>query len=79
MKIEEAIGRTSTDSTTKSLSRNKDGRGAFQDHIKKHDGELKHRSISKKRLNLLQKTSGIDGLIPLVSMCLSIGNLMKIF
>ena len=54
MKIEEATRGTSVESTIKSFSRSKDGRGAFQALMSNHAGEVKHRSISKKRLNLLQ-------------------------
>lgn len=55
VKIEEAARGTSVESTIKSFSRRKDGRGAFQPLVSNHAGEVKHRSISKKRLNLLQK------------------------
>ena len=54
MKIEEAARGTSVESTIKSFSRRKDGRGAFHALMSNHAGEVKHRSISKKRLNLLQ-------------------------
>jgi hypothetical protein len=54
MKIEEAARGTSVESTIKSFSRRKDGRGAFQALMNNHAGEVKHRSISKKRLSLLQ-------------------------
>ena len=53
MKIEEDARRTSVESTIKSFSRRKDGRGAFQALISNHAGDVKHCSISKKRLNLL--------------------------
>ena len=54
-KIEEAARGTSVESTIKSFSRSKNGRGVFQALTSNHAGEVKHRSISKKRLNLLQK------------------------
>ena len=54
MKIKEAARGTSMESTIKSFSRRKDRRGAFQALMSNHSGEVKHRSISKKRLNLLQ-------------------------
>ena len=53
MKIEEGSLGTSVESTIKSFSRRKDGRVAFQDLIINHSSEAKHRSMSKKRLNLL--------------------------
>ena len=53
MKIEEAARGTPVESTIKSFSCRKDGRGAFQALISNHAGEVKHHSISKKRLNLL--------------------------
>ena len=54
MKIEEAARGTSVESTIKSFSRRKDGRGSFQAFMSNHSGEAMHRSIPKKRLNLLQ-------------------------
>ena len=55
MKIEEDARGTSVESKIKSFFRHKDGHGAFQALIINHAGEVKHRSIWKKRLNLLQK------------------------
>ena len=52
--IERASRNTSVESTVKSFSRKKDGRGAYLAIIKNHAGETKYRAISKKRLNLLQ-------------------------
>ena len=54
VKIEEDALRTSVESTIKSFSRLKHGRGAFQALIINHAGDVKHRSISKKRFNFLQ-------------------------
>jgi len=54
IKIEEAVRGTSVESTIKSFSRSKDGRGAYYALIANHAGETKYRSISKKRMNLLQ-------------------------
>ena len=53
-KIEEAARGTSVESTIKSFSRKKDGRGAFEALIANHAGEAKYRSIMKRRMNLLQ-------------------------
>ena len=55
MKIEETSRGTSVESTIKSFSRRKDGGGSFQALIINYAGEVKHRLISKKRLNILQK------------------------
>ena len=54
MKIEGSARGKSAESKIKSFSRRKNGRGAFQDLISNHAGDAMHRSISKKRLNLLQ-------------------------
>ena len=54
MKIEKTARGTSIESTIKSFSRHKDGRGTFQDLISNHASEVKHRSISRNKLNLLQ-------------------------
>ena len=54
MKIAEADSVTSAESTIKHVSRRKDGHGDFQALISYHAGEVKHREISNKRLNLLQ-------------------------
>ena len=54
MNIEEVDRGTSVEPTIKHFSRRKDDRGAFQSLIANHVGEVKHRSISKKRLQLLQ-------------------------
>ena len=53
-KIEEATKGTSVESTINSFSRRKDGRGAFLAIIVNHAGDVKYRSIAKKRQNLLQ-------------------------
>ena len=52
--IEKAARNTSVESTVKSFSRKKDGRGAYLAIIQNHAGETKYRSINKKKLNLLQ-------------------------
>ena len=67
MKIEEAVRGTSVESTIKPFSRRKDGRGAFQALIANHAGEVKYRSISKKRLNLLQNIKWNGRAYPLES------------
>ena len=54
MKIEEDARGPLVESTIKSFSRRKEGCGAFQDLIANHVGEVKHHSMSKKRLHLLQ-------------------------
>ena len=54
MKIEEAVRGTSVESTIKSFSRAKDGRGAYLALISNHAGETKYRAIAKKCTNLLQ-------------------------
>ena len=54
MNIEEAARRTLVESTMKSFSRLQEGRSAFHVLIANHNGEVKHRSISKKRLHLFQ-------------------------
>ena len=54
IKIEQAVRGTSVASTVNIFSRTKDGRGAFFALISNHAGDTKYRSISKKRLNLLQ-------------------------
>lgn len=54
MKIEEAVRGTSVESTIKSFSRTKDGRGAYLALVANHAGDVKYRGISKKRLNFLQ-------------------------
>jgi len=67
MKIEEAVRGTSVESTIKPFSRRKDGRGAFLALIANHAGEVKYRSISKKRLNLLQNIKWNGRAYPLES------------
>lgn len=54
MKIEEAVRGTSVESTIKSFSRRKDGRGAYLTLVANHAGDAKYRAISKKRMNFLQ-------------------------
>ena len=54
MKIEKATRGTSVESTVKSFSRRKDGRGAFLALIANHAGDTKYRAILKKRMTLLQ-------------------------
>ena len=51
-KIEESSLGKSSNSTIKHFSRRKDGRGSFQALVSNHAGKTKHRSMSKKRLNL---------------------------
>ena len=53
-KIEEAARGTSVESTIKSFTRSKDGRGAFAALVANHAGEAKYRSIMKRRMNHLQ-------------------------
>ena len=67
MKIEEASRWTSVESEIKPFSRSKDGRGSFQDLISNHDGKVKYRSTSKKRLNLLQNIKQNGQAYPLES------------
>ena len=67
MKIEEAARGTSVESTIIFFSRRKDGRGVFQALMSNHASEVKHRSISKKRLNLLQNIKWNDRSYPLES------------
>ena len=54
MKIEETARSTSVESSIKYFYRHKDRRGAFKALTSDHAGEVKHRKIIKKRLNLLQ-------------------------
>ena len=54
MKVEEATHSTSCESTIKAFSRRKDGRGAYLALVSNHAGDVKYRTISKKRHNLLQ-------------------------
>ena len=54
VKIEEADRGTPVESTIKCFSRRKGRHGAFQDLSSNHSGDVKHRCISKKKLNLLQ-------------------------
>ena len=54
MNIEETARGISVESTNKYFSRRKDGHGAFQALISNHAGEVKHRVMSNKTLNLLQ-------------------------
>ena len=54
MMISKAVTGTLVESTIKSFSRQKDGRGAFQALVSNHAGETKYRSVAKSRLNLLQ-------------------------
>ena len=79
IKIEEAARGTSVESTIKSFSRRKDGRGAFQALMSNHTGEVKHCSISKKRLNLLQNIKWNGRAYPLKTMCLIIDKLTMTF
>lgn len=54
MMISTAVSGTSVESTIKSFSRKKDGRGAYLALISNHAGETKYRAILKARMNLLQ-------------------------
>lgn len=54
MMVEKAARGTSVESTVKSFARRKDGRGAFLAIIANHAGDVKYRSIMKKRMHLLQ-------------------------
>lgn len=54
MMISKAVTGTSVESTIKSFSRRKDGRGAYFALISNHAGETKYRAIVKARMNLLQ-------------------------
>ncbi len=54
MMISTAVAGTSVESTIKSFSRRKDGRGAYLALISNHAGETKYRAIVKARMNLLQ-------------------------
>ena len=65
MNVEEASRGTHVKSTIKSFSRRKDGRGSFQALVSNYSGEVKHRSISKKTLNLLQNIKWNGSAYPL--------------
>lgn len=54
MMISKAATGTSVESTIKSFSRSKDGRGAYRALIANHAGDTKYRAIVKARMNLLQ-------------------------
>ena len=54
MMISTAVTGTSVESTIKSFSRRKDGRGAYLALISNHAGDAKYRTIVKTRMNLLQ-------------------------
>ena len=54
MMIAKAVAGTSVESTIKSFSRRKDGRGAFNALVSNHAGDTKYRAIVKARNNLLQ-------------------------
>ena len=54
MMISKAVAGTSVESTIKSFSRQKDGRGAYQALVANHAGDEKYRAIVKARMNLLQ-------------------------
>ena len=53
MAISTAVAGTSVETTIKSYSRQKDGRGAYFALITNHAGDVKYRSIYKLRMNLL--------------------------
>lgn len=53
MAISTAVAGTSVETTIKSFSRQKDGRGAYFALITNHAGDVKYRSIYKLRMNLL--------------------------
>ena len=67
MKIEEAVRGTSVESTIKSFSRSKDGRGAYFALITNHAGNVKYRSIAKKCTNLLHNIKWNGRAYPLES------------
>ena len=67
MKIEEAVRGTSVESTVKTFASRRDGRRAFMALIANHAGEIKYRSISKKRLNHLQNIKWNGRAYPLES------------
>jgi hypothetical protein len=52
--ISKAVAGTSIESTIKSFSRQKDGRGAYKALVANHAGDKKYRAIVKARMNLLQ-------------------------
>ena len=52
--ISRAVAGTSVESTIKSFSRQKDGRGAYLALAANHAGDTKYRGIVKSRMNLLQ-------------------------
>ena len=54
IRIKEASRGTSMESIIKYFPRRKHGRGAFQHLISNDSSKVKHRSMSKKRLNMLQ-------------------------
>jgi len=53
MAISKAVSGTSVESTIKSFSRSKNGRGAYLALIANHAGDVKYRAIVKTRMNLL--------------------------
>ena len=64
-KIEEAVRGTSVESTIKAFARQKDGRGAFLALSANHANDTKYRSISKKRMHLLQNVKWNGRAFPL--------------
>jgi hypothetical protein len=52
--ISKAVAGTTVESTIKSFSRSKDGRGAYKALVANHAGDEKYRAIVKARMNLLQ-------------------------
>lgn len=54
MMISKAAADTTIESTIKSFSCQKDGRGAFQAIVANHAGDTKYRAVAKARMNLLQ-------------------------
>ena len=67
MKIEKAARGTSVESTVKTFSRRKDGRGAYLALIANHAGDTKYRAILKKKMNLLQNIKWNGRAYPLES------------
>lgn len=67
MLIEKAARGTSVESTIKGFARRKDGRGAFLALIANHAGDVKYRSIMKKKMHLLQNIKWNGRTYPLES------------
>ena len=65
MMVEKASRDTSVTSTVSAFSRRKDGRGAYLALIANHAGDVKYRSILKKKMTFLQSTKWNGRAFPL--------------